>query len=227
LPSDGSRCQQRVDNAVGRQRIRSVAGDLQPAPSSFVRVEASGHSDAVLLARIDAGDDAALAAVYDQHASMVYGLARRVTGDEHVAYDVSQDVFTYLWEQPGRVDLSRGSLRTYLAVVAHRRAVDQVRHSTRRVRIEAAVEPSKAPDGPEAVVVAAAAHAWRRKRLAEMMGRLPPEQRAAVTLAYYEGLTHREVARAQGVPVGTAKSRLWAALARLRTMLDDELRTAT
>jgi RNA polymerase sigma factor (sigma-70 family) len=194
---------------------------------SFVQVEASGQSDAVLLARIDAGDDAALAAVYDQHAGLVYGLARRVTRDEHLACDVTQDVFTYLWEQPGRVDLSRGSLRAYLAVVAHRRAVDQVRGSQRRARIEAATEPAEAAEGPETVVVAAHADAWRKRRLAEMMGRLPPEQRAAVTLAYYEGLTHKEVARAQGVPLGTAKSRLWAALTRLRTMLDEELRTAT
>lgn len=192
-----------------------------------MQVEASGQSDAVLLARIDAGDDAALSAIYDRHAGLVYGLARRVTGDEHLARDVTQDVFTYLWEQPGRVDLSRGSLRAFLGVVAHRRAVDQVRGSLRRARIEAAVEPSEAPLGPEAVVVAAHAHTWRKQRLAEMMSRLPPEQRAAVTLAYYEGLTHREVARAQGIPVGTAKSRLWAALARMRMMLDDELRTAT
>jgi RNA polymerase sigma-70 factor, ECF subfamily len=192
---------------------------------SFVQVEGA-QSDAVLLARIDAGDDAALAAVYDQHAGLVYGLARRVTRDEHLAGDVTQEVFTYLWEQPGRVDLSRGSLRAYLAVVTHRRAVDQVRDSERRARIEAAVEPSEAANGPE-TVVAAHAHAWRKQRLAEMMARLPPEQRAAVTLAYYEGLTHKEVARAQGVPLGTAKSRLWAALTRLRTMLDEELRTAT
>jgi RNA polymerase sigma factor (sigma-70 family) len=189
-------------------------------------VEANRQSDAVLLARMDAGDDSALAAIYDQHAGLVYGLARRVTRDEQLACDVTQDVFTYLWEQPCRVDLSRGSLRSYLAVVAHRRAVDQVRGSERRARIEAGFVPSEAADGPEAVVVDAAAHAWLKLRLAEMMGRLPPEQRAAVTLAYYEGLTYREVARAQGVPEGTAKSRLWVALTRLRAMLDDELRTA-
>ena len=105
------------------------------APRSLgaVAVDASGPTaDALLLARILAGDDAALAIVYDQHAGLVYGLARRVTRDEQLARDITQDVFTYLWELPGRVDLRRGSIRSFLAVVAHRWAVDEVRRSERR-----------------------------------------------------------------------------------------------
>lgn len=189
-------------------------------------MEASGQSDAVLVARLAAGDDTALAAVYDQHAALVHGLARRVTRDEHLARDITQEVFTYLWEQPGRVDLSRGSLRGYLAVVAHRRAVDQVRRTERRARTEASLAFSEAEEGPEAGVVEAAAHAWRKRRLAAMLKRLPDDQRAALRLAYYEGLTYAQVAQTLGIPPGTAKSRLRLALARLRTMIDDELRTA-
>jgi len=186
----------------------------------------SSDRDALLMARIRAGDDQALAAVYDQHAALVYGLARRVTRDEQLARDITQEVFTYLWELPDRVDLARGSLRTYLALLAHRRAVDEVRRGERRFRAEAAAAQPEADDGPETSVVATATQAWRTKHLAALLDLLPAEQRTAVQLAYYDGLTYVQVANALGIPEGTAKSRLRAALARLRALLTDEARTA-
>jgi RNA polymerase sigma-70 factor (ECF subfamily) len=182
--------------------------------------------EALLVARIRAGDDQALAAVYDQHAGLVYGLALRVARDEHLARDITQEVFTYLWELPDRVDLTRGSLRTYLALLAHRRAVDEVRRHERRFRAEAVAAQPEAADGPETGVVAAATQAWRTKHLAALLDMLPAEQRAAVRLAYYDGLTYVQVANALGIPEGTAKYRLRAALARLRALLTDEARTA-
>jgi RNA polymerase sigma-70 factor (ECF subfamily) len=189
-------------------------------------VDAGSQPDAALLARIRAGDDRALGAVYDQHAPLVFGLARRVTRDLHLAQDITQEVFTYLWELPDRVDLTRGSLRSYLAVVAHRRAVDEVRRSERRGRLETANAPTEAAEGPEPDVVEAAAQTWTKGRLAAVLAQLPEEQRAAISLAYYEGQTYTQVARTLGIPEGTAKSRLRLALARLRTLLGDELRTA-
>lgn len=183
-------------------------------------------SDTVLLARITAGDDLALAEVYDQHADLVHGVARRVTRDDQLARDITQDVFTYLWELPARVDLSRGSIRSYLAVVAHRRAVDEVRRSERRARVEAAAEVALIADGPEPAVVEAATSNWRRQRLADSLAQLPPEQRAALELAYYDGLTYKQVATALNIPEGTAKSRLRLAMARLRSVLGDEMRAA-
>src|SRR5579875_2042703 len=188
-----------------------------------------GH-DASLLARIVAGDDRALAAVYDRHADLVYGLARRVTRDEQLARDVTQEVFAHLWELPQRVDLERGTLRAYLAVLAHRRAVDEVRRSERRTRIEADAGLHGAregmQEGPETEVVETLTHVWRSDRLADAMALLPPEQQRAVELAYYDGLTYRQVARVLGVAEGTAKSRLRLAMARLRTQLGDEVRTS-
>lgn len=179
------------------------------------------------MARIRAGDDSALAAVYDEHAGLVYGLARRVTRDTELARDITQEVFAYLWETPARVDLDRGPLRTYLAVLAHRRAVDEVRRQESRSRAETASSPvQEAVDGPEALVVTEAALSWRGKRLAELLATLPAEQRAAVRLAYYEGLTYVQVAQKLGIPEGTAKYRLRAALARLRTLITDEEREA-
>lgn len=190
------------------------------------RVEVFSDRDALLVERIRAGDDRALGAVYDQHAGLVYGLARRVTRDEQLARDVTQEVFTYLWEMPGRVDLSRGSLRTYLAMLAHRRAVDEVRRHEARARAETAAALPEPEDGPETRVVDAATQAWRKKHLSGLLDMLPAEQRAAVQLAYYDGLTYVQVATALGIPEGTAKTRLRSALARLRMLLDDEAREA-
>ncbi len=182
--------------------------------------------DALLLERICAGDDRALAAVYDQHAGLVYGLARRVARDEQLARDVTQEVFTYLWEMPDRVDLSRGSLRTYLALLAHRRAVDEIRRSEARFRAETASAVPEPEDGPENRVVDATTQIWRTKHLTALLDMLPAEQRAAVQLAYYDGLTYVQVAQALGIPEGTAKTRLRAALAKLRALLTDEAREA-
>jgi RNA polymerase sigma factor (sigma-70 family) len=193
---------------------------------SVRHVAISSDRDALLLARIRAGDDSALAAVYDEHADLVYGLARRVTRDEELARDITQEVFTYFWEMPDRVDLVRGTLRSYLAVLAHRRAVDEVRRHEARSRAETASGVREEQDGPEAQVVAEAARNWSGKLVSELLGTLPAEQREAVRLAYYEGLTYVQVASELGIPEGTAKYRLRAALARLRTLLTDEAREA-
>jgi RNA polymerase sigma-70 factor, ECF subfamily len=189
-------------------------------------VGTSSDRDALLVTRVRAGDDSALAAVYDEHAGLVYGLARRVTRDEELARDITQEVFAYFWEKPDRVDLGRGTLRAYLSVLAHRRAVDEVRRHEARSRAETASAPREEEDGPEAQVVAEAARSWRGKRVSELLGTLPAEQREAVRLAYYEGLTYVQVANTLGVPEGTAKYRLRAALAKLQTLLSDEVREA-
>src|SRR4051794_3396413 len=99
-----------------------------PSPTlAGVPPQTPGGGDAVLLARLAAGDKRALGIVYDQYADMVYGLARRVTRDDHLSREITQEVFTYLWSQPQRVDLQRGSLRAFLGVVTHHRAADEVR----------------------------------------------------------------------------------------------------
>jgi RNA polymerase sigma-70 factor, ECF subfamily len=192
---------------------------------SLRAVEAE-QSDHLLLARIQAGDEVALRSAYDQHAAMVFGLARRVLRNEHSAQDIAQEVFAYLWEFPDRVDLARGSLRSYLAVVAHRRAVDEVRRAERRHRAAAGQENVEVTDGPEDYVAGADAFRWARQRLVAALDQLPTEQRDAIRLAYFSGQTYTEVARTLGIAEGTAKSRMRLALARMRRQLGDELRTA-
>jgi RNA polymerase sigma-70 factor, ECF subfamily len=189
-------------------------------------VEGLSDRDALLVERIRAGDDRALAAIYDQHAGLVYGLARRVARDEQLARDVTQEVFTYLWEKPDRVDLTRGSLRTYLALLAHRRAVDEVRRHEARLRAETVSALPEPVDGPETCVVDASTQIWRKNHLTSLLDMLSAEQRAVVQLAYYDGLTRVQIAEALGIPEGTAKDRVRSALARLRTLLTEEAREA-
>jgi RNA polymerase sigma factor (sigma-70 family) len=184
-------------------------------------------ADDVLVARLRAGDDRALGTVYDLYASMVHGIARRVCVDDHRAREVTQDVFTYLWERPDRVDLARGTIRAYLAVVAHRRAVDEVRRSVRRAnadsRAATAVRTEQDQrEGHEDQVVDDLADRQRDARLHGLLDQLPADQRAAVELAYFRGHSYREVAVILGIPEGTAKSRLRLALGRLRTLVATE-----
>ena len=169
--------------------------------------------------RLVAGDHAALGEVYDQYSSLVYGLALRVIGDPRAAEDVSQDVFVWIWERPDAFDPDRGSLRTWLGTVTHRRAVDHVRREeARRRRNER--DASLARPVPDVGELAAALVTAEQVRAALEV--LPDEQRQAVDLAYFGGRTYREVAEVLGIPEGTAKSRLRLALRKIGSVLDAE-----
>ena len=150
--------------------------------------------DDVVLARLRAGDDRALAAVYDEHGRMVHGLAFTVTGDAALAEAIAADVFVALWEDPARVD---GSLRAHLARCAHRRAVEVVRQ-----------QPSGEGRRPQGDGVAA------------LLEQLPDDQRSALVLAYFDGRTYREVAELLGMDDAVAKRCLQDALRALRDHLD-------
>jgi len=183
------------------------------------------RSDESIVARLRAGDDRALAAAYDEHGGLVYGLARRVTVDDQLARDITQDVFVFLWEHPDRVDLERGTLRAYLGVLAHRRAVDAVRRATRRDRAEtASVDLRESEEQFDDEVASESARAWCHDQLLMALDQLPDDQRAAVVLAYFEGNSYREVARLLDIPEGTAKSRIRLGLARVRSIVGDDLR---
>ena len=169
--------------------------------------------------RVVAGDDTALREVYDQYSSLVFGLALRVIGDARAAEDVSQDVFVAFWERPAAFDPERGSLRTWLGTLTHRRSVDHVRREEARRR-RAEREASGAVPAPDVEEMATALLTAERVRAA--LDLLPPEQRHAIDLAYFGGKTYREVAETLGVPEGTAKSRLRLALRRIAVALEAE-----
>jgi RNA polymerase sigma-70 factor, ECF subfamily len=192
------------------------------AVASRVSVRDVGGTDALLAARLAAGDDHALAEVFDRLAPTVYGAALRVLGNGAAAQDVVQDVFVELWRHPDRYDPAAATLRTFLLVQARCRAVDMVRSELRRIARQERhqqLTPRQPPPSPcDEVTAAQAASAVRAA-----VRQLPDSQRRVVELAYFKGLTCREVALAVGIPEGTAKSRLRLALAKLETVLDRQL----
>ena len=197
-----------------------------PAGGSQASVRGVEGSDALLAARLAAGDERALAEAFDRLAPSVYSGALRVLGNGSAAQDVVQDVFVELWGHPGRYDPSAGSLRTYLIVLARHRAVDLLRSELRRVarqerhyRMTPAEPPGSASDEVMAAETASVVRA--------AVQLLPDGQRRVVELAYFEGLTCREVARTMGIPEGTAKSRLRLARAKLESVLDRQLLEST
>ena len=193
-----------------------------PAAENRASVPWVEATDALLTARLAAGDDRALAEAYDQLGSAVYGAALRVLGQWTAAQDVAQDVFVELWSHPDRYDPAAGSLRTYLTVLARRRAIDVVRSELRRIARQERnhrLTPQQGIASPSDEVEAAEAAGVVRAAVRL----LPGSQREVVELAYFGGLSYREVALAIGIPEGTAKSRLRLALAKLESVLDRQL----
>jgi len=184
---------------------------------------ATGQPDAdgTLVARIVAGDDRALGLVYDRYGSLVYGLARRVTSSTAAAEEITQEVFVQFWEDADRFDATKGSLRAFLGAITHRRSVDWVRSEARRREREARTSQDAAT-GTVATVVDITTELGAQDTAARVraaVDTLPLEQREAVVLAYFGGLTFREVAASLGLPEGTAKSRLRLALGKLSAEL--------
>jgi RNA polymerase sigma factor (sigma-70 family) len=181
-------------------------------------------SDGTLVARIVAGDDRALGHVYDRYGGLVYGLARRVSSSTAAAEEITQEVFVQFWEHADRFDGSKGSLRAFLGSIAHRRAVDWVRSEARRrdreVRTAQDAATGPVPTLTDITLQLLTSDTAARVRAA--VETLPIEQREAVVLAYFGGLTFREVAANLGLPEGTAKSRLRLGLEKLSRVLTAE-----
>lgn len=172
------------------------------------------ETDGELMARLGAGDARALAEVYQRHGARVVAVANAVLRDRSAAEDVCQDVFVRLSRQPQRFDGGRASLGTYLAVVAHGRALDRLRSEQARARREeqqARFAARTSQDaGDQAVASSMAADIWAA------VSALPAHEAEAVRLAYFGDTTYREVARILEVPEGTIKSRIRSGLRRLR-----------
>ena len=164
-------------------------------------------------------DPAVFARAYDEHARVVYATAYRVLNDATLAQDVVQDVFLRVWRRPGSFDPSRGSLATYLRLMARSRAVDVWREHQAAGRagdrLKAEVEVvADLHDGARPAVELERADEAAVVRAA--VSELPQSQREAVVLAYWGGLTAEQIAQRTGIPLGTAKSRLRLALGKLR-----------
>ena len=175
--------------------------------------------DQAALARMAQGDGDAVAELYDRHARSIYSLALRILGDEAEAEDVVQDVFSQAWHQAARYSSTRGAVAAWLLTLARSRAIDRLR--ARRSR------PSDlADDRAVGNVVDEAPPADSQVLSSEQVSRvraaldeLPLLQRAALELAYYDGLTHAEIAARLEQPLGTVKTRIRLAMTKLRDVL--------
>ena len=169
-----------------------------------------------LIERLAAGDDAALAELYDRYGRVAFAVARRILRSDELAEDAVQEAFLSLWRTADRYTASRSAAKTWILVLVHRRAVDILRSEERRRRpVPDAALPALSGEG-EAMLHEEA----RRARRA--LQHLAPPQRVVIELAYFGGLTQSEIAVRTGEPLGTVKSRTWSGLRRLRELLEQE-----
>lgn len=168
------------------------------------------NDEAALIARIRSGDQSAMGELYDQYSGIVYGVALRVLGNTMAAEDVVQEVFLQLWRNPQAFQADRGRLAPWLAVIARNRAIDVLRKRQPEDDIH------ELPIAGSVDLESEAARKIAVEKVRGVLAQLPPEQRKAVELAFFEGLTHTEIAGKTGEPLGTVKTRIRAALLALR-----------
>ena len=172
-------------------------------------------SDAALIERIVQRDQTALAALYDRYGGMLSSVLNRILRDTQAAEEILQDIFFQLWRNPSRFDAARGSLPGWLMVIARNRAISRLRHHN----------PAAGGELAEAAAVStvnietAAAQQQLIGRVKGALENLPAEQRAAIELAYFEGMSHSEIAQRTGDPLGTVKTRLRSAVESLKRTL--------
>jgi RNA polymerase sigma-70 factor (ECF subfamily) len=167
--------------------------------------------------RIASGDEGALGELYDRLGGLLFSLARRIVGNEREAEEIVQDVFVAAWRNARTFDPARASVTTWLTTMVRNKSIDRLRTSRRRLPA-APAEPGHVVEIPdEGANPAQSAHQHdRQQRIAGCMEDLPPNQRQAVELAFFEGLTHPEIAVRLGETIGTVKSRIRLGLDRLR-----------
>lgn len=164
-----------------------------------------------LVARIRAGDQQAMSVLYDRYANVVYGVALRVLRDAAASEDVLQDVFLQLWRNPDAFDASRGSLAAWLAVISRHRSIDRLRKRHPETDIENCIivgSPDLRDETERNLVI---------EKVRAVLAEMNPNQRSVLELAFFQGLTHQEIAEKTGEPLGTIKTRIRSGLLQLRT----------
>jgi RNA polymerase sigma-70 factor, ECF subfamily len=166
--------------------------------------------DADLLGKVQRGDELAMATLYDRYSKIVYSVALRVLRDPASAEDVLQEIFMQVWRSPAKFIATRGTLGGWLAVVTRNRSIDKLRRKrpTEQVEEMQLASSCNLADEAERNVM--------MERARVVILQLPPEQRKTLEMAFFDGLTHSEIAEMTGDPLGTVKTRIRSALLTLR-----------
>jgi len=184
----------------------------------------AADDDRALISRITAGDERALGVLYDRYAATMYAVAFRISGERADAEEIVLETFSQAWRNAGRFHGEKGSAVAWLTMMCRSRALDLIRSRGRRAKlVETAqqAEPTGAPamgTGPENPTDRVAG-SERAAKVAAALESLSPPQRQAIELAYYEGLSHSEIAERLDEPLGTVKTRVRLAMQKLREAL--------
>jgi RNA polymerase sigma factor (sigma-70 family) len=181
------------------------------------------QDESLIVAKIAQQDQTAFSLLYDRYARLVYALAYRILGSIEEAEEVVLDVFAQVWRTADRYDLKRGRVDAWLCLLARSRALDRLRSLKRSARaVEASenaaiAEPTTDNKPEESLMITE-----RREIVQAAIGQLPTEQQQVLVLAYFQGLTHKEIAAQTGQPLGTVKTRIRLGLVKLKDILQPE-----
>lgn len=190
------------------------------APESLAEL-----TDPELVGAMAMGNVHALEILYDRYSRPVFSFALRILEDHAVAEDLLQEVFLRAWRQARKFSEGRGTFITWLLSITHNMAIDEIRRQNRRPKRADSADPvlllTNMTD--EALSVEdQALFGSVRESVAQAMASLPEAQRTAIELAYFRGMTQREIAELQGEPLGTIKTRMRLAIRKLREYLEDQ-----
>jgi RNA polymerase sigma-70 factor (ECF subfamily) len=189
--------------------------------SPEVKPEQARASDVELLHAVARGDETALARLYDQYRVILFGLLVRILGSREEAEDILQDVFIQVWRRAGDFDEKRGKPFTWLVTLARSRAIDRLRLLGSRRRLAESAAKDEADEVSDAL--SDTIQSGEREIVQRALAELPEEQKQALVLAYYDGLTQSEIASRLGTPLGTVKTRMRSGMAKLRGLLANQL----
>lgn len=178
-------------------------------------------TDEHLLTLVALQDVAAYEILYDRHASTIYGLILRIVNDARIAEELLQDVFWHIWRDAEQFDNS-GAARAWMFRIGRNRSLDELRRRKARPQVDERVEiedAHRSAGTEQASAESEAEYQLNRRDIQMAMDDLPPEQRACVELAYFEGLSHSEIMGKLDIPIGTVKSRLRIGMEKLERSL--------
>lgn len=178
-------------------------------------------ADAALIRRAAQGDAFALRALYDTYSARVLGLILKVVRNRAEAEDLLQDTFVEAWRRSKEFDAKRGDVRGWLFTIARTRALDRLRSAGRAARVRDEVQNEPPPASQVNPPLELVANRQARERISAAMSELPKEQRDAIELAFYEGLTHTEISERTGDPLGTVKTRVRLGMQKLAGLLGE------